>query len=104
MVDLFFTSDLDFFNESLKKDNKKINYLPYQMTNISPEIIFTRLHNMIYDATSIRYVIAKADRIEIAVDNAKSALIFCSPLRGLPAGKYKTWKQMTFVFDSNNLE
>lgn len=41
---------------------------------------------------------------EIAVDNAKSALIFCSPLRGLPAGKYKTWKQMTFVFDSNNLE
>lgn len=41
---------------------------------------------------------------EIAVDNAKSALIFCSPLRGLPAGKYKTWKQMIFVFDSNNLE
>lgn len=41
---------------------------------------------------------------EIAVDNAKSALVFCSPLRGLPAGKYKTWRQMTFVFDSNNLE
>lgn len=41
---------------------------------------------------------------EIAIDNAKSALIFCSPLRGLPAGKYKTWRQMTFVFDSNNLE
>ncbi len=41
---------------------------------------------------------------DIAVDNAKSALVFCSPLRGLPAGKYKTWRQMTFVFDSNNLE
>ena len=40
----------------------------------------------------------------IALDNAKSALVFCSPLRGLPAGKYKSWKQMTFVFDSNNLE
>lgn len=41
---------------------------------------------------------------EIAVDNAKSALVFCSPLRGLPAGKYRTWRQMTFVFDSNKLE
>lgn len=41
---------------------------------------------------------------EIALENAKSALVFCSPLRGLPAGKYRTWKQMTFVFDSNNLE
>ncbi|HSQ97166.1 MAG TPA: hypothetical protein VLL98_00415 [Rickettsiales bacterium] len=40
----------------------------------------------------------------IALDNAKSALVFCSPLRGLPSGKYKTWKQMTFIFDSNNLE
>ncbi len=41
---------------------------------------------------------------EIAVDNAKSALVFCSPLRGLPAGKYRSWRQMTFVFDSNKLE
>lgn len=41
---------------------------------------------------------------EIALDNAKSALVFCSPLRGLPVGKYKTWKYMTFIFDSNNLE
>ena len=44
------------------------------------------------------------DGFDIAVENAKSALVFCSPLRGLPIGKYKTWKQMTFVFDSNNLE
>ena len=41
---------------------------------------------------------------EVAVDNAKSALVFCSPLRGLPAGKYRSWRQMTFVFDSNKLE
>ena len=41
---------------------------------------------------------------EIAVDNAKSALVFCSPLRGLPVGKYRSWRQMTFVFDSNKLE
>ena len=41
---------------------------------------------------------------DIALENAKSALVFCSPLRGLPVGKYKSWKQMTFVFDSNNLE
>lgn len=40
----------------------------------------------------------------IALENAKSALVFCSPLRGLPIAKYKMWKQMTFVFDSNNLE
>ncbi len=40
----------------------------------------------------------------IALDNAKSALVFCSPLRGLPSGKYKTWKRMVFIFDSNNLE
>ncbi|MDD2840063.1 MAG: hypothetical protein PHY80_02950 [Rickettsiales bacterium] len=40
----------------------------------------------------------------IALDNAKSALVFCSPLRGLPSGKYKTWKHMIFIFDSNNLE
>ena len=44
------------------------------------------------------------DGFDIALDNAKSALVFCSPLRGLPSGKYKTWRQMTFVFDSNNLE
>lgn len=41
---------------------------------------------------------------EVAVDNAKSALVFCSPLRGLPVGKYRSWRQMTFVFDSNKLE
>jgi len=41
---------------------------------------------------------------EIALDNAKSALVFCSPLRGLPSGKYISWKNMTFIFDSNNLE
>jgi len=41
---------------------------------------------------------------DVALDNAKSALVFCSPLRGLPIGKYRSWKQMTFVFDSNNLE
>lgn len=41
---------------------------------------------------------------EIALENAKSALVFCSPLRGLPSAKYRSWKQMTFVFDSNNLE
>jgi hypothetical protein len=40
----------------------------------------------------------------IALDNAKSALVFCSPLRGLPSGKYKTWRRMMLVFDSNNLE
>ncbi len=40
----------------------------------------------------------------IALDNAKSALVFCSPLRGLPSAKYRSWRQMTFVFDSNNLE
>ena len=40
----------------------------------------------------------------IALDNAKSALVFCSPLRGLPAAKYRSWRQMTFIFDSNNLE
>lgn len=45
-----------------------------------------------------------AEGFEVALDNAKSALVFCSPLRGLPSGKYKTWKHMTFVFDSNNLE
>ena len=41
---------------------------------------------------------------DIAIDNAKSALVFCSPLRGLSVAKYKSWRQMTFVFDSNNLE
>ncbi len=41
---------------------------------------------------------------DVALENAKSALVFCSPLRGLPIGKYRSWKQMTFVFDSNNLE
>lgn len=45
-----------------------------------------------------------AEGFKIALDNAKSALVFCSPLRGLPSGKYKTWKHMTFIFDSNNLE
>lgn len=44
------------------------------------------------------------DSFDIALENAKSALVFCSPLRGLPIGKYRTWKQVTFVFDSNNLE
>ena len=41
---------------------------------------------------------------DIALENAKSALVFCSPLRGLPIAKYRSWKQMTFIFDSNNLE
>lgn len=41
---------------------------------------------------------------DTALENAKSALVFCSPLRGLPSGKYKTWRYMTFIFDSNNLD
>ncbi|MDR0423487.1 MAG: hypothetical protein LBH46_02745 [Rickettsiales bacterium] len=40
----------------------------------------------------------------IALDNVKTALTFCSPLRGMPINKYSLWKKMAFVFDSNNLE
>jgi len=40
---------------------------------------------------------------DIALDNAKSALVFCNPLRGLPITKYKAWKHMTFIFDSSKI-
>ena len=45
--------------------------------------------------------ISKVD-YQIAIDNAKLALIYCNPLRNLPATKYYMWKNMSFVFDSIN--
>jgi len=40
---------------------------------------------------------------KIAIDNAKTALIFCSPLRNLPLHKYRAWKRVTLLFNTNNL-
>jgi hypothetical protein len=52
------------------------------------------VENMLYNDTSF----------EIALDNVKTALVFCSPLRGMPTNKYRLWKKMAFAFDSNNLD
>ena len=80
-----------------KKDSKAIVGLTVQVSengNINMENI------------NVNKIVDNFDEMSfnIAVDNAKSALVFCSPLRGLPVAKYRIWKQMTFVFDSNNLE
>jgi hypothetical protein len=44
------------------------------------------------------------ESFEIAVENAKTALVFCSPLRNLPDNKYRVWKEMSLEFDSNKIE
>jgi len=37
-----------------------------------------------------------------AIDNARSAIRFCNPLRNLPADKFDTWKDITLQFDGKN--
>ena len=37
-----------------------------------------------------------------AIDNARSAIKFCNPLRNLPADKFDTWKDITLQFDGKN--
>lgn len=37
-----------------------------------------------------------------AIDNARSAIRFCNPLRNLPADKFDTWKDVTLQFDGKN--
>jgi hypothetical protein len=44
------------------------------------------------------------EKFYIAVENAKNALIFCSPLRNLPDNKYKVWREMSLEFDSQNIQ
>lgn len=46
----------------------------------------------------------KRREFEEAVENAKTALVFCSPLRNLPSNKYRVWKEMSLEFDSNKIE
>lgn len=38
-----------------------------------------------------------------ASENAKTALVFCNPLRNLPATKYMMWNTITLTFDSQDL-
>jgi hypothetical protein len=40
---------------------------------------------------------------QIALENAKTALVFCTPLKGLPIPKYNIWKRLTLIFDSSDL-
>lgn len=40
---------------------------------------------------------------QMAVDNVKIALIFCNPIKDLPAKKYIMWNEMTFTFDSQSV-
>ncbi|MFC1658993.1 hypothetical protein ACFL0U_00300 [Pseudomonadota bacterium] len=65
------------------------------------------------DMTKIKVVDEKKyDKLEekekedfnIAITNAKNALIFCSPLRNLPSNKYKVWREMSLEFDSKNID
>ena len=35
------------------------------------------------------------------IKNAKTALVYCSPLRNLPTLKYESWKKINFIFSGN---
>ena len=80
-----------------KKDSKAIVGLT---VNVAKDGIID-MHNIKVNKIVDNFNI---EGFDTALENAKSALVFCSPLRGLPSGKYKTWRYMTFIFDSNNLD
>lgn len=80
-----------------KKDSKAIVGLT---VNVAKDGIID-MHNIKVNKIVDNF---NTEGFDTALENAKSALVFCSPLRGLPSGKYKTWRYMTFIFDSNNLD
>ena len=40
----------------------------------------------------------------IAVDNARNAIILCSPLRNLPVDKYDIWRELKLKFDDGGVQ
>lgn len=48
------------------------------------------------------YKSPQGEAYKTAIDNARSAIRFCNPLRNLPADKFDTWKDVTLQFDGKN--
>ena len=41
------------------------------------------------------------DDYDIMVENIKTTVILCNPLKNLPLFKYENWQKMNFIFGSN---
>lgn len=44
-----------------------------------------------------------SEEFDHAVINAQVAISFCSPLRGMPAHKYRAWKKISFTFSNDDI-
>ena len=61
----------------------------FNMKNVSMKIIDTKNKH-------------SKEEYENTIKNAKTALVYCSPLRNLPVLKYDSWKKINFVFSGSS--
>ncbi|MDR3289928.1 MAG: hypothetical protein LBT02_01445 [Rickettsiales bacterium] len=123
--EIFTKQDLAKLKELLANENNRITLTLRERQNVQQQIkscykmaitkskknslnavdlVVNISENGIIDLKNITIIDEKeTEDYQIAFENAKTALIFCNPLKNLPLNKYSIWKKMSFTFDSNML-
>ncbi|GMO58428.1 MAG: hypothetical protein Ta2D_04210 [Rickettsiales bacterium] len=127
--EIFSKEDIKKMEEMLDKDSNTISLSVREMQNIQQQIKNCYKRAIVKNKKDNKTIITLTihidkngmiglndyiinDSIEkqieegykIALENAKTALIYCNPLRNMPLSKYDLWKTMTLTFDSTMLD